>query len=408
MTPVGVSEGDVRAAASRLAGAIERTPCVMSRVLSAITGAEVWLKLENLQFTASFKERGALSKLLSLTAEERQRGVVAMSRGNHAQGVAWHAKRLGLAATIVMPEGTAYSKVEATEQLGARVLVEGAQLADAEAAAHRLAARDGLVFVSPYDDDAVIAGQGTVALELIAQAPTLDAIVVPTGGGGLLAGTAVVASALRPELEVIGVQTESWPAFAEALGFPAPAGAARGAPTVAEGIAVGRPGVRTLEAARGRVAAMLTVGEAAIEDAVRLFCEIEKTVVEGAGAVGLAALLAHKERFAGKRVGLVVSGGNIDSRVLSLVLLRGLARDGRLARLRLELPDEPGALARLAGVLGARDANILEVHHQRTFGHAPLRAAEVEIVLETRSRAHLDVVLAALAAEGMRAERRDA
>lgn len=404
---MAVSEGDVRAAASRLAGAVERTPCVRSRVLSVLSGAEVWLKLENLQFTASFKERGALVKLLSLTGEERSRGVVAMSRGNHAQGVAWHAKRLGIAATIVMPEGTAYSKVEATVQLGARVVVEGAQLADAEAAAHRLAARAGLAFVPPYDDDLVIAGQGTVALELLEQAPPLDALLVPTGGGGLLAGCAVVAAALCPALEVIGVQTESWPAFAEALGFAAPPGGRRGTATVADGIAVGRPGERPLAAARGRVADVLTVGEAAIEDAMRLFCEIEKTVVEGAGAVGLAALLGHRQRFAGRRVGLVVSGGNVDSRVLSLVLLRGLARDGRLVRLRLELPDEPGALARLAGVLGEHDANILEVHHQRTFGHAPLRAAEVEIVLETQSAQHVTAVLAALAAKGLRADRRE-
>jgi len=403
---MSVTEGDVRAAASRLAGSIERTPCLKSRVLSAITGAEVWLKLENLQFTASFKERGALNKLLSLSAEESARGVVAMSRGNHAQGVAWHAKRLGIAVTIVMPEGTAYSKVEATEQLGARVVVEGAQLADAEAAAARFVERDGLVFVPPYDDEHVIAGQGTVALELLQQAPELDAIVVPAGGGGLLAGTAVVVAALRPDLEVIGVQSESWPGFAEALGFAVPAGAVRGAPTVAEGIAVGRPGARNLEAARGRVAAMLTVGEEPIEHAIRLFCEIEKTVVEGAGAVGLAALLSHRERFAGRRVGLVVSGGNIDSRVLSLVLLRGLARDGRLARLRLELPDEPGALAKLAGILGEHDANILEVHHQRTFGHAPLRAAEVEIVLETQSRKHVAGVIAALHAAGIVATQR--
>jgi len=404
---MSVTEGDVRAAASRLAGSIERTPCLHSRVLSAITGAQVWLKFENLQFTASFKERGALNKLLSLTSDERGRGVVAMSRGNHAQGVAWHAQRLGIAATIVMPEGTAYSKVEATEVLGARVVVEGAQLADAEAVVARLVEREGLVFVPPYDDDHVIAGQGTVALELLQQAPELDAILVPAGGGGLLAGTAVVAAALRKEVEVIGVQSESWPGFTEALGFAAPAGAARGAPTVAEGIAVARPGVRNLEAARGRVAAMLTVGEAPIEDAIRLYCEIEKTVVEGAGAVGLAALLAHRERFAGRNVGLVVSGGNIDSRVLALVLLRGLARDGRLARLRLELPDEPGALAKLAGILGEQDANILEVHHQRTFGHAPLRAAEVEIVIETRGAKHVAGVLAALALEGLPARRRD-
>ncbi|HVP31215.1 MAG TPA: threonine ammonia-lyase [Myxococcota bacterium] len=403
---MSVTLEDVSAAAAAIAGSLERTPCVRSRVLSELTGAEVWLKLENLQFTASFKERGALVKLLSLAPDDAARGVVAMSRGNHAQGVAWHAKRLGIAATIVMPEGTAYSKVEATRRLGARVVVEGPQLSDAEDAARRMAERERLVFVPPYDDDDVIAGQGTVALELLDAVPELDAIVVPVGGGGLLAGTTVVASALRPTTEVVGVQTEAWPAFVEAMGFTVPAHAKRGAPTVAEGIAVARPGSRTLALCRGRVADMLCVSEPRLEEAIRLFCEIEKTVVEGAGAAGLAALLEHPARLAGKRVALVVSGGNIDTRLLSLVLLRGLARDGRLVRLRVYLPDEPGSLAKLAGLLGDHDANILEVHHQRTFGHAPLRAAEVEIVLETRSREHVEEVVAALRGAGIEAELR--
>lgn len=392
---------DVRSAAAAIADAVQHTPCMRSLVLSSITGAEVWLKPENLQFTASYKERGALWKLLGLSPDERARGVVTMSAGNFAQAVAHHATRLGIASTIVMPSATPFMKAEQAERLGARVVLEGEDLSAAEDAAREIARDHGALYVSPYDDDRVITGQGTVALELFADAPPLDVLLVPTGGGGLLAGCAVVAEALRPGLEVIGVQVASHPYFADAFGVGIPAGSPRGGPTIADGITAKRPGARTLAIARGRVADVLLVSEDAIERAVRLFCEIEKLVVEGAGAAGLAALLEHGARFAGRRVGVLVTGGNIDSRMLALVLLRGLAQDGRLVRLRVSLPDQPGALARLATLLGACGANILEVAHQRTFAHVPVRSAEVEISLETRSREHADEVLGALAAAGL-------
>ncbi len=392
---------DVRGAANAIADAVQHTPCVRSLVLSSITGAEVWLKLENLQFTASYKERGALFRLLGLSSDERTRGVVSMSAGNFAQAIAYHAARLGIPSTIVMPEATSFSKAGQTERLGARVVREGADLSAAEDAARAIAHERGALYVSPYDDDRVIAGQGTAAIEFFADAPPLDVLLVPTGGGGLLAGCAVVASALHPALDVIGVQVASHPFFADAFGVALPPDLPRGAPTIADGITARRPGVRTLALARGRVADLLLVSEEAIERAVRLFCEIEKLVVEGAGAAGLAALLEHGPRFAGRRVGLLVTGGNIDSRMLALVLLRGLAQEGRLVRLRVSLPDQPGALARLATLFGTCGANILEVVHQRTFAHVPVRSAEVEVTLETRHREHSGEVLAALAAAGL-------
>jgi threonine dehydratase len=392
-----VDLADVRRAAEAIAGGIVATPSPRSRTLSEITGAEVVLKLENLQFTASFKDRGALVKLLSLGAAERARGVIAMSAGNHAQAVAYHARRLGIAAAIVMPRTTPNVKVEHTGAFGAEVILHGDGLDEAAARARRLAAERGLVLVHPYDDRAIIAGQGTIALELLAAEPDLEVLVVPVGGGGLIAGIAVAAKALKPGIEIVGVEAARFPAMRQALrGEPVACGAA----TIADGIAVKEPGRLTLPIVRALVDDILLVEEDAIEEAVLLLLEVEKTVVEGAGAVGLAALRAHRPRFAGRRAGVVLSGGNIDPLVLSAIIQRGLVRSGRLARLRVDLRDVPSALAEVAARIGAAGANIVEVHHQRAFGTVPLKSAEVELVLETRGREHLREVVAALAEAG--------
>ena len=401
-----IDASDVARAARAIGGTVVCTPCTRSHVLGEIAGCTLFLKLESLQFTSSFKERGALNRLLALGPEERARGVVCMSAGNHAQAVAHHARRLGIAATIVMPRNTAFSKIEQTRRLGANVLLEGDSVAGAEDAARALAARDGLVFVPPYDDPLVVAGQGTVALEMLDAVPDLDAIVAPVGGGGLLSGVAVAAKARRPDIEVIGAQTAAFPHFANAWRRlrgreAAPVG---GGATVAEGIAVERPGQLPIEIAEHLVDDVLLVTEDALERAIGLMVEIEKVVAEGAGVAGLAAVLAHPGRFAGRRVGVVVSGGNIDTRLLSLVLVRGLVRDGRLVRLRVRIPDVPGGLARVAATLGRVGANVLEVQHQRAFAHVPLRMTEIEFILETRSRAHGDDVVTALAGDGIGAE----
>jgi threonine dehydratase len=398
---------DVDRAARAIAPALPPTPCARSLTLGEIAGCDVVLKFENLQFTASFKERGALNKLLALGEDERARGVVCMSAGNHAQAVAHHARRLGIAATVVMPRVAPFVKVEQTRRHGARVVLEGESLAEAEDAARALAAREGLVFVPPYDDPWVIAGQGTVALEMLDAFPDLDVLVVPAGGGGLLAGMALAAKARRPGIELVGVQCAAFPQLTNAWRAERAAGDAAAPstePTVAEGIAVARPGALTAALVARLVDAMLIVDESLLERAVQLLVEIEKTVAEGAGAAGLAALLAEPARFAGRRVGVVISGGNIDTRLLSLVLLRGLVRDGRLVRLRVRIPDLPGGLARVAALLGRGGGNILEVQHQRAFAHVPLRVTEIEFVLETRSREHVHELLAALAADGLRAE----
>jgi threonine dehydratase len=395
---------DIRAAAARIAGAVERTPCLHSRTLSRLTGAEVWLKFENLQFTASFKERGALNKLLLLGEAGRRRGVIAMSAGNHAQGVAFHAGRLGTRAVIVMPRGTPNNKVHSTQVHGAEVVLEGATLAEAAAHAHALGAREGLTFIHPYDDPAVIAGQGTVALEMLEQAPELEALVVPIGGGGLISGMAIAAKGLKPGIEVVGVESKTYCAMYQRLhGLPVQVGG----DTIAEGLAVRDVGELTLKLIREFVAEILLVEEQTIESAIVALIEIEKTVAEGAGAAGLAALLEHPARFAGRRVGLPICGGNIDSRLLSAVLLRGLMREGKLVRLRVVMQDIAGSLARVTTLIGEAGGNIVEVQHQRVFGVTSAKSPEVEFLIETRDREHTRALLEALSAAGVHAELRE-
>jgi threonine dehydratase len=394
---VSVGLADVRRAAERIAGQVVRTPCLRSETLSEIAGADVVVKFENLQFTASFKERGALSKLLGLPAAERARGVVAMSAGNHAQAVARHAGRLGIRATLVMPRYTPSVKVEQTRRLGAEVVLHGDDLSQAGERAEALARQEGRVFVHPYDDDAVIAGQGTVALEMLEQHPDLAALLVPVGGGGLAAGCAVAAHGLAPGVAVYGVEAERFPSMRQALaGEPI----ACGRDTIAEGIAVKRPGVRTREILRERLCEILLVGELDLEQAVLLYLEIEKTVAEGAGAAALAALMRHRERFAGRKVGVVLSGGNIDGLVLASIIERGLARSGRLVRVRVLVPDRPGALADVTRIVAESGANVIEIAHERSFGRVPLREAQVELVLATRGPAQIEELGAALAAAG--------
>jgi threonine dehydratase len=389
---------DIRAAAQRIAGSVARTPCMHSRTLSRLTGAEVWLKFENLQFTASFKERGALNKLLTLDAAARKRGVIAMSAGNHAQGVAYHATRLGARAVIVMPRGTPNTKLHNTRVLGAEVVVEGDTLAEAARHAHEIEAREGLTFIHPYDDPVVIAGQGTVALEMLEQAPELDTLVVPIGGGGLIAGMATAARALKPGIEVLGVESKTYSAMYQRLqGLPVSVGG----DTIAEGLAVRDVGELPLSILKDFAIEVLLTDEETIEAAIVSLVEIEKTVAEGAGAAGLAALLQHPARFAGRRVGVPVCGGNIDARMLASVLMRGLVRDGRLVRLRVILPDTAGSLAKVATMIGDAGGNIVEVQHQRVFGTASVKSPEVEFVLETRGREHAAQIERHLAGHGV-------
>ncbi|HYG55278.1 MAG TPA: threonine ammonia-lyase [Burkholderiales bacterium] len=389
---------DIRAAAARIAGAVEQTPCVHSRTLSRLTGAEVYLKFENLQFTASFKERGALNKLLSLSDEERKRGVIAMSAGNHAQAVAYHAARLGIPARIVMPKGSPNTKIRNTLVHGAQVVLEGESLAAAGEHARTLAARENLVFVHPYEDERIIAGQGTVALEMLEAVPELEVLVVPIGGGGLISGIAIAAKALREDIEIIGVESKTYPSMWQRLhGHPVQVGG----DTIAEGIAVKDVGEMTFSIVKSSVAEVVVVPEETIERAIVALIEIEKTVAEGAGAAGLAALLEHPGRFAGKRVGILVSGGNIDSRVLASVLMRGLVRDGRLVRLRVIMPDVSGSLAKVAGLIAEAGGNIVEVQHQRIFGTSSVRSPEVEFLIETRDRDHTHALVRLLEANGV-------
>jgi threonine dehydratase len=402
MSTPSVTLADVEAAAARIAGQVERTPSARSQTLSQLLGLDLVLKHENLQFTAAFKERGAANRLALLTEDERRRGVVAMSAGNHAQAVARHASRLGIDAVIVMPLGTPFVKVHRTQVLGARVVLAGDDLAGATAEAQRIAAEDGRTLVHPYDDPATIAGQGTIALELLADHPDLGAIVAPVGGGGLVAGIGVAAKALRPDLVVVGVQSERWPSMLTAVeGHAAPLGGT----TVADGIAVPTAGAVTAPLVAEHVDVLATVSDDAVESAINLLLEIEKVVVEGAGAVGLAALLDRDtdlhRRLEGRTVGVVLSGGNIDPRLLASVVMRGLVRSGRLARLVVELADSPGALAKLATVLGQAGANIVELVHDRLLLEVSARSAEVEIVIETFDHDHLERVLAALAEAGI-------
>jgi threonine dehydratase len=398
MSTLPVTLQDVQAAAARIAGAVVHTPCLRSETLSRIAKADIWLKFENLQFTASFKERGALNTLLQLTPEERRRGVIAMSAGNHAQGVAYHAGRLGIPATIVMPAFTPNMKVSHTRGHGAKVVLHGNTLAEAATEAHRLAAEQKLVFVHPYDDPRIIAGQGTIALEMLQDVPGLDTLVAPVGGGGMIAGCAVAARGLKPDLKVIGVETAGYSAMRQQLaGEPVTAGG----DTIAEGIAVRDIGELPLKLCRALLEKVVSVDEVAIERAIALLLEVEKTVVEGAGAAGLAALIAYPDLFRGRKVGLVLSGGNIDTRLLASVLLRGLVRDGRIVRLRLMIGDAPGQLARVATVIGKSGGNIVEVQHQRLFG-VVAKATELDVTVETRDRAHVRELMTALESDGFK------
>ncbi|MGH8620038.1 MAG: threonine ammonia-lyase [Burkholderiales bacterium] len=391
---------DIERAAATLAGQVANTPCLHSRTLSELTGAEIHLKFENHQFTASFKERGALNRLTALTADERRRGVIAASAGNHAQGVAHHAQRLGVPATIVMPQFTPQVKVERTRAFGAEIVLTGENFDAAYAHAQTLAQQRNLVFIHPYDDPLVMAGQGTVALEMLAAVPSLDTLVVPIGGGGLIAGMATAGKALRPGLQVIGVESRRFPSMACALRGEAPA---FGRSTIAEGIAVRTPGTLTLPLVRERVDDIVLVDEGDFERAILLLLEIEKTVVEGAGAAGLAAVLANPARFRGRRVGLVLCGGNIDPLTLAFIIARGLVRTGRLARIAVELDDRPGALARATATIAAAGANIEEVHHQRAFTQVAVQSAEVLFVIQTRDHAHAVEVVEQLCTAGFRA-----
>jgi threonine dehydratase len=395
---MAVSIAEIRDAAGAIAGQVKRTPSVDAPRLAELIGAErVVLKLESEQYTGSFKDRGALVKLLSLAPEERKAGVVAMSAGNHAQGVAYHARRLGIPATIVMPVGTPFTKVERTRHFGARVLVEGDGFDTAGAFARELATKEGLVFVHPYDDEKIIAGQGTVGLEMLADDPDLDCLVVPIGGGGLIAGIATAAKALKPSVEMLGVEAKLYPSMYNAVRGLEPAS---GGSTLAEGIAVKRPGERTKPIVESLVSEILLVGEDTLERAVMQLIEVQKLVAEGAGAAGVAAMLAYRERFAGKRVGTVICGGNIDARMLAHILMRGLVRDGRMVRLRIEITDQPGALARLAGVIGKAGGNIIEIYHQRMFHDVPVKKADIDAVVETRNAEHVREIVQGLNAIG--------
>ena len=398
MEPSPVDLAAIEAAARVIEGQVVRTPLRHSRTLSEITGAELWLKFENRQYTASFKERGALVKLASLDAAERARGVIAMSAGNHAQGVAYHSRRLGIRATIVMPESTPFTKIHNTELLGAAVVLFGQTVDEAAAHAAALAAEHGYVFIHPFDDPLIIAGQGTIGLEIDQEAPELDVVVLPIGGGGLISGIATALAAKRPGIEIIGVQSAQFPA-AYAHRHPEAPLAAPGR-TIADGIAVKQPGRLTTAIIDRLVADILLVEEPQLERAVLQFLEIEKVVVEGAGAAGLAALLAHPERFCGRRVGLVLCGGNIDSRLLSAVIMRGLVRSERLIHLAVNVPDSPGSLALLARLIADARGNVVEVTHKRAFSKGSVRDAIVHFVIETRDSRHAARIAAALDSAG--------
>jgi threonine dehydratase len=399
--PAMLELADIRQAAQRLQGQILDTPCVESRTISQIAGAQVFLKFENLQFTASFKERGACNKLAQLSDEQRTRGVVAMSAGNHAQGVAYHAQRLGLRAVIVMPRFTPGVKVERTRSFGAQIVLHGDTLDEARSHALQLATEQKLTFVHPYDDEAIVAGQGTVGIEMLAAVPDLDTLVVAVGGGGLIAGIAVAAKAIKPGIEVIGVQTLRFPNMFNAIKHQS---LPQGASTIAEGIAVGTPGRIPQQIIETHVDDIVLVDEGDIEQAIVMLLEIEKTLVEGAGAAGLAALLKYPERFRGRKVGLVLGGGNIDPLLLAAIIERGMVRAGRLARIRVSARDVPGSLARITAIVSEAGANIDEVHHQRAFTMLAAQNVDIELVVQTRGRDHIQDVIDALHAGGFQAQ----
>ncbi|RDD60638.1 threonine ammonia-lyase [Ferruginivarius sediminum] len=392
-----VTLDDIRDAADQLEGHAVRSPLIFAPRLSAMLGCELYLKLENQQYTGSFKDRGAFIKLKSLTHEQKRNGVIAMSAGNHAQGVAYHAQRLGIPATIVMPESAPFSKVERTRGFGARVVQSGETIDESADVAQQLMEQDGLTFVHPYDDPAIICGQGTIGLEMLADQPELDTIIVPIGGGGVISGVATAAKGLRPEIEMIGVEAELYPSMYQALHGMEPTA---GGISIADGIAVKRPGKLTKRIVEELVSDIVLCDEPVLETAISTLCEYQKVVAEGAGAAPLAALLKERDRFAGRKVGLVICGGNIDTRMMASVLMRGLVRDGRLVRLRIDINDAPGVLARVAGLIGRTGANIVEVYHQRLFHDVPVRRAEIDAVVETRNAEHVREVTEALEGGG--------
>jgi threonine dehydratase len=394
---VTVTLADIEAARRAIAGHVVRTPMLPAPKLSALTGASVRVKYENMQVTNSFKERGAFNKLAALKPDERARGVIAMSAGNHAQAVAYHAARLNIPATIVMPVTTPFVKVEATETYGAEIVLDGETLAEAQVRAEAIARERSLTFVHPYDDPLVIAGQGTIALEMLEEAPDLDMLVIPIGGGGLIAGNAVAARAKKASIEIIGAEAALYPSFWNALhGENRPLGG----PTLAEGIAVKNVGVLTLPIVRDLVSEIVLVDEAHLERAVNAYLTLQKTMVEGAGAAGLAAMLVNPERFAGRNVGLILCGGNIDPRILASVMVRELQREDRIVSFRLAIPDRPGVLGQIATRLGQLGANILEVDHRRLFLDVPAKGAKLDVTIETRDQAHGEEIFEALEAEG--------
>lgn len=395
--PAQVTFEQIRAAAALIEGAVLETPCLPAPRLSQLTGADVFVKYENMQVTGAFKERGALVKLSSLTEGEKARGVIAVSAGNHAQGVAYHAGRLGIPATIVMPVLTPFVKIAATRGYGAEVVLAGNTLAEAKEEADRLAHENNLVWVHPYDDAHVIHGQGTIGIEMLAQQPDLDVLVVPVGGGGLIAGIATAAKAIKPSIEVIGVETTLYPGMWGA--FYGKEVLCEGA-TIAEGIAVRDIGLLTTEVIKERVDDLLLVSESSIERAINAYLTLQRTIAEGAGAAGLAALLSDGDRFAGKRVGLVLCGGNIDPRLLSKIVVRELARDGRLVSIRIDTPDRPGTLGEIATVIGDMQGNVVDVEHHRLFLNVPAKGATLDVTFEAFDRPHGERIVAALRERG--------
>lgn len=388
---------DIKKARDLLDGQVLRTPALASPGLSNVTGAEIYLKLENQQVTGSFKVRGSYVRMAALSDSERKAGVIAASAGNHAQGVGYHAARLGIPATIYMPANTPFTKVARTEALGATVILEGESVAESRILAEQAAGAEGKVFIHPYDDPRVIAGQGTATMEFLEDVPDLDAIVVPIGGGGLAAGCCIAAAAHNPDLEVVGAQADAYPSMYQAFRDEPPHG--KGA-TIADGIAVKEPGALTTPILKAHMKDVAVVCEADIESAVQVLIDVQRLIVEGSGAVPLALVLAEPERFKGRKVGLMVSGGNIDSRLLSSVLMRGLVRDGRLAKLRISLIDMPGALAAVSGIIGAKGGNIVDVLHQRMFRDVPVKEADVDIAIETINADHVREIMAALEEAG--------
>jgi len=394
---VTITAADIKAAAKLIHGEVVRTPLVPAARLGEILGCELYLKLECQQYTGSFKDRGALVKLKSLSPARAKRGVIAMSAGNHAQGVAYHARRLGIPATIVMPEFAPFSKIERTRGFGARVILIGDTLDASAVAARELAEKENLTFVHPYDDAKITAGQGTIGFEILEDAPDLDVIVVPVGGGGLISGIATAVKSVKPDVRIFGVEADLFPSMYQAVHRLEPTA---GGQTLADGIAVKKPGELTREIIERLVEDIILVEESLIESAVHALVEQQKVVAEGAGAAGIAALMKEPERFAGRRVGVVIGGGNIDVRLLSWVLTRGLVRDGRMVRLRIGIVDQPGVLARVTKLIGDTGGNIIEVYHQRLFYDVPAKQADVDAVIETRNREHVQEIIDALRAGG--------